>query len=122
MATENNIEEYDVLDMHNYRMEKLPVREKSRFEEILMMLGSPLAIISFLLIMFYADLQFIENFKVEALSKGAKENFDDIGILKFIKANRAMLAVFVAALILWITEAIPNYLTSLILIISLVLT
>ena len=122
MATENNQKEYDVLDMHNYRMEKLPVREKSRFEKILMMLGSPLAILSFLLIMFYADLPFIQNFKVEALSAGAKENFDDVGIIKFIQANRAMLAVFVAALILWITEAIPNYLTSLILIISLVLT
>ena len=33
-----------------------------------------------------------------------------------------MLAIFVASLILWITEAIPNYLTSLILIIALVLT
>ncbi len=33
-----------------------------------------------------------------------------------------MLAIFVASLILWITEAIPNYLTSLILIITLVLT
>ena len=33
-----------------------------------------------------------------------------------------MLAIFLAAVILWITEAIPNYLTSLILIITLVLT
>ncbi len=33
-----------------------------------------------------------------------------------------MLAVFLGAIILWITEALPNYLTSLILIISLVLT
>ena len=33
-----------------------------------------------------------------------------------------MLAVFVGAMILWITEAVPNYLTSLILIIALVLT
>ena len=41
---------------------------------------------------------------------------------QFIHSNKAMLAIFVASLILWITEAIPNYLTSLILIISLVLT
>tara|TARA_R110001583_G_scaffold112186_1_gene261459 strand:- start:3996 stop:4151 length:156 start_codon:yes stop_codon:yes gene_type:complete len=33
-----------------------------------------------------------------------------------------MLAIFVASLILWITEAIPNYVTCLILIITLVLT
>ena len=33
-----------------------------------------------------------------------------------------MLAIFVAAIILWITEAIPNYLTSLLVILSIVLT
>ncbi len=44
-------EEFDVLDMHNYRMEKLPAREKSRFEKVLMTLGAPLAIISFVLLM-----------------------------------------------------------------------
>jgi len=38
------------------------------------------------------------------------------------KANVAMLAIFIAAIILWITEAVPNYLTSLILIIAMVLT
>lgn len=114
--------EFDVMDMNNYRMEKLPVREKSRFEEILMMVGAPLAIISFLMIMFYADIPFLKNFNVDALSKNARINYDKIGLEQFIYSNKAMLAIFVAALILWITEAIPNYLTSLILIIALVLT
>ena len=41
---------------------------------------------------------------------------------KFVRINYAMLAIFVAAIILWITEAIPNYLTSLIVILSIVLT
>ena len=41
---------------------------------------------------------------------------------KFIRINYAMLAIFLAAIILWITEAIPNYLTSLIVILSIVLT
>ena len=41
---------------------------------------------------------------------------------KFIRINYAMLAIFVAAIILWITEAIPNYLTSLLVILSIVLT
>ena len=122
MAEAIKNKEFDVMDMNNYRMEKLPVREKSRFEEILMMIGSPLAIISFLFIMFYADIPFLKNFDVDALSKGARENFDKIGLEQFIYSNKAMLAIFVAALILWITEAIPNYLTSLILIIALVLT
>ena len=41
---------------------------------------------------------------------------------KFIRINYAMLAIFVAAIILWITEAIPNYLTSLLVILGIVLT
>ncbi|MBE9489645.1 MAG: anion permease, partial [Bacteroidetes bacterium] len=122
MAEAIKKEEFDVMDMNNYRMEKLPVRDKSRFEEILMIIGSPLAIISFLLILFYADIPFLQNFDVDALSKGARANFDKVGLEQFIYTNKAMLAIFVAALILWITEAIPNYLTSLILIITLVLT
>ena len=40
----------------------------------------------------------------------------------FLRINYAMLAIFVAAIILWITEAIPNYLTSLIVILMIVLT
>ena len=42
---------FDVLDMKNYRMEKLPKREKSKFERFLMFIGGPLAIISFVLIL-----------------------------------------------------------------------
>ena len=41
---------------------------------------------------------------------------------RFLRINYAMLAIFVAAIILWITEAIPNYLTSLIVILMIVLT
>lgn len=41
---------------------------------------------------------------------------------RFMRINYAMLAIFVAAIILWITEAIPNYLTSLIVILMIVLT
>jgi len=115
-------EQFDVLDMHNYRMEKLPAREKSSFEKKLMTLGAPLAILSFIVLMFFVKIPFIENFDVEALSKNARLNFDNIGLEQFIYSNKAMLAIFVASLILWITEAIPNYLTSLILIIALVLT
>lgn len=113
---------FDVLDMKNYRMEKLPKRDKSKFERILMSIGAPLAILSFLLILFVVKIPYLENIDVAALSTNAKENFDNIGLRNFIFSNKAMLAIFVASLILWITEAIPNYLTSLILIIALVLT
>ena len=113
---------YNVLDMNNYRMEKIPVRAKSSAELFLMKIGAPLAIILFLLIMFVFDLSFLSGFNIENLSAKAKLNLDNIGFEQFVYANKAMLALFVAALILWITEAIPNYLTSLILIVSLVLT
>jgi anion transporter len=122
MKEETQEEVFDVLDMNNYRMEKLPKREKSNFEKFLMKIGAPLAIISFILILYVFDFSFLHNFDVSKLSVNAKKNFDLIGMEQFIHSNKAMLAIFVAALILWITEAIPNYLTSLILIISLVLT
>ncbi len=115
-------EKYDVLDMRNYRMEKLPKREKSKFERFLMKIGAPLAIISFILILYVLDIPFLDHINPDDLSKGARANYDSIGAEKFVFSNRAMLAIFVASLILWITEAIPNYLTSLILIITLVLT
>ena len=112
----------DVLDMSNYRMEKLPKRELTKVEKVLAIIGGPLAILSFILIMFVLDLSFLQNINTETLSKSAFANFDKIGLASFIDSNRAMLAIFAASLILWITEAIPNYLTSLILIIALVLT
>jgi len=112
----------DILDMKNYRIEKLPVRSKSSFELILHKIGFPLAIVAFLLIYFVLDIDYLHNFKVETLSKEAQEAYHELGAANFIRANIAMLAIFVAALILWITEAIPNYLTSLMLIIALVLT
>ena len=107
--------------MNNYRMEKLPVRQLTKLEKVLRTIGGPLAIISFLLIMFVIDIPFLQRFNVESLSKAAQSNLNEIGLSNFIQSNRAMLAIFVASLILWITEAIPNYLTSLILIIALVL-
>jgi anion transporter len=113
---------FDVLDMKNYRMEKLPKRDKSKFEKFLMAIGAPLAIIFFVLILFVFDIPFLDNIDTSALSISAQENYKNIGLHDFIFSNRAMLAIFVASLILWITEAIPNYLTSLILIITLVLT
>ena len=39
----------------------------------------------------------------------------------FIANNYAMLAIFIASIILWITEAVPSYLTSLLVILALVL-
>ncbi len=40
---------------------------------------------------------------------------------RFSRINYAMLAIFAAAIVLWITEAVPNYLTSLLVILAIVL-
>jgi len=112
----------DILDMHNYRIEKLPKRSHSKVEKALHFIGIPLSILVFFLIYFVFDLDFLMHIKPESLSKEALKSFDKLGIIGFAQTNRAMLAIFAASLILWLTEAIPNYLTSLVLIITLVLT
>lgn len=114
--------EFDVLDMKQYRMEKLPKREKSTFEKFLVKIGAPLAIIVFVYIQFFGNFAFLQNIDVNELSKSARGIFESVGASRFSAMNLSMLAVFAGALILWMTETIPNYLTSLILIIALVLT
>ena len=57
-----------------------------------------------------------------AVTPQIEEQVEDAAHNKFIRINYAMLAIFVAAIILWITEAIPNYLTSLMVILGIVLT
>ena len=114
---------FDPLDMNNYRIEKLPKRDKSKFEKWLAIIGPILAIAAFILFAFVIKLPFLETINSSDLvSESAKKVFDKIGSAAFIRNNEFMLAIFVASIILWMTEAIPNYLTSLLLIISLVLT
>lgn len=115
--------QFDPLDMHNYRVEKLPKREKSTFEKWLAIVGPILALAAFILIAFAVKLPYLESISdAEIVSQTAKKTFEKIGIELFIQNNRFMLAIFVASIILWMTQAIPNYLTSLMVIISLVLT
>ncbi|MBR5685235.1 MAG: DASS family sodium-coupled anion symporter [Muribaculaceae bacterium] len=63
-----------------------------------------------------------DQLKADDLTEQQQAQVTDATHKKFIRINYAMLAIFVAAIILWITEAIPNYLTSLIVILSIVLT
>ncbi len=113
---------FDPLDMKQYRVEKLSVREKVGFEKWMAKLGIPLAVLAFFVIQFVLDVGFLQNINPLDLGETALKRFNELGPEAFSKANVAMLAVFVASIILWITEAVPNYLTSLILIITLVLT
>jgi anion transporter len=113
---------FDLLDMHNYRIEKLPKRKKGNFEKWLTYIGPPLAIVSFVLLGFVLKLSFLQQIDPTQLTEEAKKVFDKIGAEAFSRNNAVLLGIFVAGLILWITESLPNYLTSLILIVSLVLT
>jgi anion transporter len=113
---------FDILDMHNYRIEKLPKRKKGNFEKWLTYIGPPLAIISFVLFGFVLKLSFLQQIDPVHLTEEAKKVFDKIGPAAFSRSNAIMLGIFMAGIILWITESLPNYLTSLILIVTLVLT
>lgn len=114
---------FDPLDMNHYRIEKIPRREKSGFEKWLGILGVPLALITFIMVAFYLKIPFLENIQLEDIvSEKAQKQFGELGAETFIRNNIYMLAIFLGAIILWMTQAIPSYQTSLILIISLVLT
>lgn len=63
-----------------------------------------------------------EQLKAGDLTEQQQAQLTDATHNKFVRINYAMLAIFVAAIILWISEAIPNYLTSLIVILAIVLT
>ena len=114
--------ERDPFDMHNYRMEHLPVRIKSPFELFLARIGLPLGVCVFLSILYWFDIEYLRTIDPTVLTDKALEYYKKVGPESFSHANLAMLAIFAGAITLWITEAIPNYLTSLILIITMVLT
>ena len=76
----------------------------------------------------YAQIEKAKTKQLTATMKGEKQLSDEQKVTlqqathnEFIHINYAMLAIFVAAIILWITEAIPNYLTSLLVILGIVL-
>ncbi len=113
----------DPLDMRQYRIEQLPVRAKGKFERTLAVIGIPLAIVLFILFAFVIKLPFLQGIDPATLSSdAAKKEFAAMGSALFSQHNGAMLAIFLASMALWVTGALPNYLTSLMLIVALVLT
>ncbi len=112
---------FDPLDMNNYKVEKLPKMQKSGFEKWMARLGGPLAILVFVLIYWCVDIPLFDNIDISTLSEKAQKRFEVIGIDNFIRACYAMLAIFCASIVLWITEAVQSYLTSLMVILAIVL-
>ncbi len=113
---------FNPLDMNNYKIEKLPKMEKTGFERWMAIVGGPLAIVAFLVIYFFADIPFLNHIGTDGLAKGALARLNELGAEGFSRINYAMLAIFAASIVLWITEAVPNYLTSLMVILAIVLT
>lgn len=118
---EKNIEA-NPLDMSSYNINKLPKRELTEFTLILRKVGAILAVLTFILIYFFSDFAFLNNINPDMLTAHARNLYNEVGAAEFQSKNVGMLAIFLAAIILWMTEAIPNYLTSLIIILALVLT
>jgi len=97
--------EFDPLDMSHYTLEKLPKMPKGKIMVVLEKIGFPLAMLAF----FYYHFQWGGTIDVfEAQTKIAPA------------MCYSMLGIFFASLILWISEAIPNYVTSLMLIVAVV--
>ncbi|WP_316898794.1 SLC13 family permease [Pseudodesulfovibrio indicus] len=95
---------FDPLDMRNYTLEKLPTLPAGPIMEKIKKVGVPLAVLVFC--MFHFQFFEIESFTAQT---------------KVPAANcYTMLGIFCASLILWISEAIPNYLTSVFLILAVV--
>jgi anion transporter len=98
---------FDPLDMKNYSLEKLPEMKGGRITEIVKMAGVPLAVFLFL----FFELRWcgvIQAFETQAKVPPA--------------ACYSAMAIFFSSLALWLTEAIPNYLTSFMIILAAILT
>ena len=112
---------FDPLDMNNYKVEKLPKMEKSGFEKWMARLGGPIAALVFILIFWVVDIPLFDNLDFASLSDKAQKRLAVIGEPAFIRACYAMLAIFCASIVLWITEAVQSYLTSLMVILGVIL-
>lgn len=119
---EQEVQAFDPLDMNNYKVEKLPKMEKSGFEKWMARLGGPIAALVFILIYWVVDIPLFDNLDFSSLSAKAQARLAVVGEETFIRICYAMLAIFCSSIVLWITEAVASYMTSLMVILAIVLT
>ena len=100
---------FDPLDMRNYGLEKLKEITAGPIMQKLKLVGVPLAILAFLFF-HYQWCGPIEIYDTAKLPTGVK--------LEYLYSATG---IFVFSLILWLTESIPSYLTSFIIIVAVVL-
>jgi len=113
---------FDPLDLNNYRFEKLPTRTKSELEKRTAAFGALAALAVFVLCGMVLNIPYLQVIDPSALTAGAAKEFERLGAEVFSRNAGWTLGIFLASLVLWTTDAIPNYLTSLMVIIALVLT
>lgn len=106
MQKEENKVIRDPLDMSQYTLEKLPKLPKSSTQILIQKIGLPLGILLFL----YYHFQWCGNIEVFEIQKKIAPDL-----------CYSMLGIFLSSLVLWITEAVPNYVTSMMLIIATVI-
>lgn len=107
MQAETKIQTRDPLDMSQYTLEKLPKLPKTRLMVIIQKVGLVVGIFLF----FYYHFKWGGTIEVFETQKKIAPQL-----------CYSMLGIFLASLVLWITEAIPNYVTSMFVIIAVVLT
>lgn len=98
MTPTSNPADFDPLDMNNYSLNRIPKRPLTAFGRFCRVWGIPIAAVLFVLT------AYTYQFPI------------------FNAKQQVMFGLFVTALFLWISEAVPNYLTSMLLICGLILT
>ena len=78
---------FDPLDMNNYKIEKLPKMQKSKFEVWMARLGGPLALIAFVWICWFCHFDFIDNLDMGSLATAAQKRLDVLGPEGFLRAK-----------------------------------
>jgi sodium-dependent dicarboxylate transporter 2/3/5 len=112
----------DPLDMSSYRIDRLPVRQRSGWDLWMARIGMPLGLLLFVVFGFVWTPAFLAVPDTSVLTGRAVASFELLGVEAFVRSNALMLGIFMLSIVLWTTAAIPNYLTSLLVIIAVVLT
>lgn len=80
---EKGMQNFDPLDMNNYRIEKLPKLNKSGFEKWMAYMGGPLAVLVFAFLYWFSDISFLQNIDPATLTQNALKRFNEIGADEF---------------------------------------